>query len=79
MSLTDSQGGACLIYKPVLEALGLGHQLLCAAVSVACWSGVPDEVPVIDLKDDSLNQACTTGNTYSLLDNPQVSQSVSPN
>ena len=59
MQLAGVQGGAYLIYKPVLEALRLWHQLLCAAVPVARWSGVSNEVPVIDLKDDRLNKACT--------------------
>ena len=59
MQLAALQGRAYLIYKPVLEALCLWHQLLCAAVPVARWSGVSNEVPVIDLKDDRLNKACT--------------------
>lgn len=50
---------AYLVYKPVLKALCLGHQLLRAAISVARGGRVPNQIPVIHLKNDRLDQTCT--------------------
>ena len=62
---------AYLVDKPILEALGLWHQLLGAAIPVAGWSGVPDQIPVIDLKDHRLNKACrTTQNILTVCQHP---------
>ena len=49
----------CLVDEPVLEALGLGDQLLRAAVAIARGRGVADQVAVIYLKYDRLDEACT--------------------
>ncbi len=47
-----------LVDEPVLEALGLGNQLLGAAVAHAARRGMPDQLPVSDLKDNCLDQPC---------------------
>ena len=54
-------GGARLVDEAVLEALGLGHQLLGAAVAHAAGRRVADQIAVVDLEDDRLNQACAQG------------------
>lgn len=61
-----------LVDEPVLEALGLGHQFFCAAVPVAGWSGVPNQIPVIYLKDDRLDQPCTKCEMLSAQDRLQA-------
>lgn len=54
---------AHLVDQAILEALGLGHELLGAAVAVARGGGVTDQVPIVHLKDHCLDQACSTPHT----------------
>ena len=54
-----------LVYESVLKALGLWHKLLGAAIPVAGRSGVPNQIPVIDLKDHRLDEACTASDCLS--------------
>ncbi len=53
--------GARLVDQAVLEALGLGHELLGAAVAVPAGRRVADQVAVMHLEQHRLDQACAGG------------------
>lgn len=58
---------ADLVDEAVLKALGLGHELLGAAVAVPRRRGVSYEIPVIDLEDHRLNETCSVASTFRII------------